>query len=115
MSDLNNILNFTPIGLTHIRNIITSQEALGFRLSVKKTGCSGYAYVADVIKQVNHDDIHFQVEDVTVYVDKNSVQYLQGTMIDFIDHGLGQTKLVFHNPNAANLCGCGESFNLLEE
>lgn len=112
----NTVINFTDMGLRHIRQSIALQsEATGFRLGVKKTGCSGYAYVTEIVTDGKAEDIKFNIEDITVFIEKNSVPYLQGTMIDFIDHGMGQTKLVFHNPNAANLCGCGESFNLLEE
>lgn len=109
------VINFSEAGLKHIKNSITANNGLGFRLSVRKTGCSGYAYVTDVINKINEQDIQFSISDVLVCIDENSVQYLQGTVVDFIDHGMGQTKLVFHNPNAANLCGCGESFNLLED
>lgn len=109
------ILNFTDTGLNHIRNAILAEQALGFRLAVKKTGCSGYAYVTTVVKDHNPDDLQFQVADITVFVDQKSIPLVEGTTIDFVDQGLGQTKLLFNNPNAANLCGCGESFNLLED
>ncbi len=110
-----NVISFTPGGLAHIRNSIAAEKASAFRLAVKKTGCSGYAYRPEIIKEVNEDDLKFNIEDVTVCIDRNSAPYLQGTVIDFVDQGLGQTKMIFHNPNAANLCGCGESFNLPDE
>lgn len=115
MNDNKSIISFTDMGLRHIRKSIEAQVGTGVRLDVKKTGCSGYAYICEVIKDIRSDDIKFAVEDITVCVSKNSVPLLQGTVIDFIDQGMGQTKLVFHNPNAANLCGCGESFTLAEE
>lgn len=106
----------TDNAIQHIKKILAQNDlSVGFRLSIKKTGCSGYAYVTDIISKVIEGDLCHQVGDIFLYVDSKALIYLDGTVIDFVDQGLGQTKLVFHNPNAANLCGCGESFNLPEE
>lgn len=108
------IISLSDNALKHIMRNVEQQNALGFRLAIKKTGCSGYAYVPDIINQINADDLHFSFQNLEIYVAKDSAQFLQGTVVDFQDQGFGQTKLIFHNPNAANLCGCGESFNLAE-
>jgi iron-sulfur cluster assembly protein len=50
-----------------------------------------------------------------VYINPEHFPILKGTVIDFVDHGMGAKEMQFKNPNAASLCGCGESFNLLEE
>lgn len=115
MNEVNAILNFTDSGLKHIQRSIDAEKGLGFRLNVKKTGCSGYAYITEIAKNPEPGDIELNVSDVPVFIAEKAIPYIKGTVIDFIDQGLGQTKLVFHNPNAANLCGCGESFNLLED
>jgi iron-sulfur cluster assembly protein len=109
------IITLTSAALSHIRKNIAHKHALGFRLAVKKTGCSGYSYLPDIISEGRMDDIQFEQEGVSIFIDKNSQKFLQGTVIDYIDQGLGQTKLLFHNPNAGNLCGCGESFHLEQE
>lgn len=109
------IVSFTPNAKMHIKKTIQQQQARGFRLAVKKTGCSGYAYLPDIVNEKKLNDVELQEQDFLVFIDQESIKFLQGTSIDFIDNGLGQTKMVFHNPNAANLCGCGESFNLAEE
>jgi iron-sulfur cluster assembly protein len=109
------IVTLTLHAVNHIKKNINEMQASGFRLAVKKTGCSGLAYVPDIVFEAKSDDICYQFEGISVFVDKDSVKYLQGTVIDYLDYGLGQTKLVFHNPNAASLCGCGESFNLVEK
>lgn len=109
------IITLTPNAIYHIKKNVAEQKAMGFRLAVKKTGCSGFAYVPDIINQPKENDIHIVIEELNIFVDHLSAKYLQGTVIDFVDQGLGQTKLLFNNPNAANLCGCGESFNLADE
>lgn len=111
------IVTLTENAIKHIhKNLNKDSAAIGLRLSIKKTGCSGFAYVTDLIHQIkNEEDIHYKIQDIALYIDPSSAKYLQGVVVDFVDNGLGQTKLVFHNPNAANLCGCGESFTVTEE
>jgi iron-sulfur cluster assembly protein len=109
------LISLTPNAINHIKKVKQNPvypPAASFRLAVKKTGCSGYAYVTAVTTACHEEDIRLEVDDIVVFVDKDSVKFLQGTVIDFIHSGLGESKFVFHNPNAANLCGCGESFNL---
>ena len=45
------------------------------------------------------------------YVDKESLNYLKGSLIDYSEDGLNQ-GIKFHNPNAKAVCGCGESFTI---
>jgi iron-sulfur cluster assembly protein len=53
---------------------------------------------------------HFEHEGqkVTVYVDKKSLIYLQGTTLNFVT-GLMGHGFKFENPNVKGACGCGES------
>jgi iron-sulfur cluster assembly accessory protein len=108
------VVTLTDAAISHIRkNLIRDPTAKGLRLSIKKTGCSGFAYVTDIIKETPETDLHYLFgEDVAVFVEPSAVQFIVGTVIDFVDKGLGQSKLVFNNPNVASLCGCGESFSL---
>lgn len=111
-----NIVTLTPSAANHIQKNLQQHKAHGLRLSVKKSGCSGFAYLTDLVNEVKESDIHFLVEEnLPIYIDPASVKYIQGTVIDFVDQGLGQTKLVFHNPNVVDSCGCGESFYIDEE
>lgn len=111
------IISLTDAAIEHILKIMEqSNNSIGFRLSLKKTGCSGYAYVPDVIKQeqVKANDFHFIAQqNLHVYVDSEHEDFLKGTLIDYVadtNVGLKQKRLVFINPNEKNRCGCGESF-----
>jgi iron-sulfur cluster assembly protein len=44
-----------------------------------------------------------------VLLDRKSTIYLRGVTLDH-KAGLSGRGFVFHNPNATNTCGCGESF-----
>ncbi len=51
----------------------------------------------------------FEDKGIRIVVDKKSILYLAGTVLDFSD-GLNGKGFQFVNPNASRTCGCGESF-----
>lgn len=83
----------------------------GLRLGVKKTGCSGWAYVVDLADRVDPEDAVFEDHGVKVLVKRDHLDFLDGTEIDFRKEGLGEA-FKFSNPNVRDECGCGESFNV---
>ena len=112
--------NQTEITLTdnaklHIEKVLAKESnGLGLRLAVKTTGCSGNQYVIETAKSINEEDKTIEYEGITIIVDKNSLRYLVGTELDFVRDGLN-SSFKFNNPNAAESCGCGESFSLKKE
>ena len=81
------------------------------RVGVKKTGCSGFAYVVNYADDVNADDVVFEHQGVKVVVDRDSLGYIDGTEVDFVKQGLNEA-FRFRNPNVKGECGCGESFTI---
>lgn len=111
----NPIITLTDAAVSHIKKMVDNTEkGAGFRLSIKKTGCSGYAYVPQVIAEAKSDDIHFTHDELEVYIDPACCEVIKGLIIDYVadNIGLKQKRLVFINPNEKNRCGCGESFTL---
>ena len=76
-------------------------KGFGLRLGVRTSGCSGMAYVLEFV-----DD-----KGVKVVVDGKSLQFLDGTQLDFVKEGLNE-GFKFTNPNVKDECGCGESFHV---
>jgi iron-sulfur cluster assembly protein len=81
------------------------------RVSVKGGGCSGLMYDLGFDDQINAADQVFEDKGVKILVDKKSLLYLLGTILDFSD-GLNGKGFQFINPNANRTCGCGESFSV---
>jgi iron-sulfur cluster assembly protein len=112
------IIRFTKAASDHIKSRLEKEpHSVGFRLSIRKTGCSGYAYVPKIIDTIIKTDIHFYTADnLSIYIDPDCETFIKGLMIDYIDDELGlgikQKRLVFINPNEKNRCGCGESFTI---
>ena len=86
-------------------------HGVGLRLAVKKTGCSGFAYVVNYADDIGRDDVVFEQGGVKVIVDPESLRMIDGTEIDFVREGLNEA-FKFRNPNVKGECGCGESFSV---
>jgi iron-sulfur cluster assembly protein len=95
----------------HIKSALSRQGGLGLRLGIKKVGCSGLAYTFDYAKELGTEDALFESNDVKVVVDKSSLPFVDGSVLDFERKGLNETFRI-ENPNAKATCGCGESFTV---
>lgn len=89
----------------------TEPDALGLRVGVKPSGCSGYAYTLDLARQLNDDDHVFTHDDAQIVIDDHALHMLDGTEVDYVSEGLNRL-FKFHNPNVKDECGCGESFSV---
>lgn len=108
-----------PITLTenaakHIQQQLAKHEnGIAFRIGIKKSGCSGFAYIFDYADRLNSDDQSFESNNIIIVVDRASLPYIDGSHIDFTKEGLNST-FKFINPNIDNTCGCGDSFSIKE-
>ncbi|HEY8565382.1 MAG TPA: iron-sulfur cluster insertion protein ErpA [Beijerinckiaceae bacterium] len=94
-------------------NEIMSGEPQGsmLRISVNGGGCSGFQYAFDVDRRRQDDDVLVERDGARVVVDEISLQYMDGSTIDFVDDLIGQSFKI-ENPHATAACGCGTSFSL---
>ncbi len=111
------IITITDAAAEHIKSMLDkNNNGIGFRLSIKKTGCSGYAYVPDIIEKKHEQDLSFiAANGLPVFVDPSCLEFVRDLIIDYINEnnmGIKQKRLVFINPNEKNRCGCGESFTI---
>ncbi len=105
-------ISLTESAANRVRDHIERRGGgLGLRLGVRKTGCSGFAYVINYADEITDDDLVFEDHGVTVVVDRASLEYIDGTEVDFVKQGLNEA-FRFRNPNIRGECGCGESFSI---
>lgn len=82
----------------------------GLRISVEGGGCSGLQYGMALEEQARGDDTVVEAGNIKIFIDPHSAPLLQGVTVDFLD-SMESSGFKFTNPNAANSCGCGKSFN----
>ena len=107
-----NMVSVTETAKKKIFSLL-EEEGLGkeayVKVGVSSGGCSGLSYKLDFIKDLSDGDKLIEDNDVRILVDKKSLLYLAGTVLDF-SGGLNGKGFTFNNPNATRTCGCGESF-----
>jgi iron-sulfur cluster assembly accessory protein len=81
------------------------------RVSVEGGGCSGFSYKFDLAEGADADDIIIEKNSAMVLIDPVSVEYMDGSEIDFVDNLMGQSFQI-RNPLATASCGCGTSFSV---
>ncbi|HET7405769.1 MAG TPA: iron-sulfur cluster insertion protein ErpA [Mycobacteriales bacterium] len=102
----------TDTAAAKVKNLLEQEGRtdLALRVAVQPGGCSGLRY------QLFFDERNLdgdQVNDfggVSVVVDKMSVPYLGGAVIDFVDT-IEKQGFTIDNPNASGSCACGDSFH----
>ena len=107
-------IRITPAARQRMQSFLAANPAAaGVRFGVRKTGCSGYAYLVELAESVAANDAVIEQEGVRLVVDAGSAAFVDGTEIDFTRQGLN-SSFVFRNPNVTGECGCGESFTVNE-
>ena len=105
-------ISLTESAATRVKAFLASRgHGVGLRLGVRKTGCSGFAYVINYADRAAPDDVVFEDRGVQVFVDRTSLDLIDGTVVDFVKEGLNEA-FRFRNPNVKGECGCGESFSV---
>ena len=82
----------------------------GLRVFVSAGGCSGLSYGLVPEDKSTDDDYVLVQYGARLIVDKSSMPFLAGSVIDFQSDKLMGGGFVVKNPNAVTTCGCGESF-----
>ncbi|MDO8186144.1 iron-sulfur cluster assembly accessory protein [Conexibacter sp. JD483] len=111
------MITLTDKGAEKVHEFLDSQrseiDTAGLRVGVRGGGCSGFQY-ALAFDQQRDGDIVFEDRGIRLLVDKPSLPYVQGSVIDYVDELQGAGFKV-DNPNVIAACGCGSSFRVAEE
>ncbi len=106
-------VGFTESAANKVKALVEEEKNpnLKLRVSVDGGGCSGFQYAFSFDENVNDDDTVVEKNGATVLVDVTSMQYLNGSEVDYLE-GLEGARFVVNNPNAKSTCGCGSSFSV---
>ncbi len=105
------MIQMTDQAIAAVKTFITSEgrPGSGLRIAVVGGGCSGFQYDLTLVDKAADNDETYTFGDLPIYVDQNSLLYLKGTVVDYVNDLRG-SGFVFQNPNATSSCGCGHSF-----
>lgn len=110
--DVNEAVKVTPAAAEHFKKALEGKGGKGVRISLKKSGCTGFKYVIDEVGAPQAGDVELTLENgIGVYINPADISALRGSEIDYTKEGLNST-LKINNPNVKDACGCGESFSI---
>jgi iron-sulfur cluster assembly protein len=107
-------MSISPAAAKFARQKLTQRGTpdAAVRLGIKGGGCSGFSYVIQFDDEAARErDTVYEVDGVKFYVDKKSLVYLAGSLLDY-EKTLMFQGFKFRNPNEATSCGCGHSFTV---
>jgi len=110
------VVALTDIAAEKVRAFMKGQETsteVGLRVGVRGGGCSGFQYALALDEQRDDDHV-FEAKGIRVIVDPASLQYVNGSTVDYTESFQGQGFEV-QNPNVVASCGCGSSFRIADE
>ena len=111
---MKDIISITERASNQMTKIIQNAPSgtSGILVGVDKTGCSGYSYKLDFVKQNQVDDFEYvEQNNIKVFIDPKATMFLIGSEMDYSSDKLA-SRFIFKNPNEKSTCGCGESFNI---
>ena len=85
----------------------------GLRVAIRGGGCSGFQYALAFDEQKDEDHV-FENQGIKLLVDQESITFVNGSEVDYVD-GLQGAGFAVNNPNVVAACGCGQSFRTAED
>ncbi|MBF0094511.1 MAG: iron-sulfur cluster assembly accessory protein [Alphaproteobacteria bacterium] len=92
-------ITVTPAAADRVRDLMTRNgpSALGLRVGVKTSGCTGLTYVLEFATEKKPDESVFEDKGVKLFVDAKSLLFLGGLEMDVREGKAGQS-FVFNDP-----------------
>ncbi len=110
-------VTFTDLGADKVRAFLgdksTGSGDAGLRVGVRGGGCSGFQYQL-AFDEVADGDVTFEDHGLRILVDSQSLPYVDGSQIDYVESLQGAGFQV-NNPNVVAACGCGSSFRVADD
>jgi iron-sulfur cluster assembly accessory protein len=105
-------INMKPDAAVKVKNLLEQEgrDDLALRIAVQPGGCSGLRYQLFFDERTLDGDVVSDFGGVSVVVDRMSLPYLNGAVIDFVDT-IEKQGFTIDNPNAGGSCACGDSFH----
>lgn len=106
------MIELTQTAANKVKQQLTKRgKGAGIMVGVRTTGCSGLAYKLEYVDTPNTDQIRYESNGVTIFVNPKDLPYIDGMTMDWRRQGLNE-GFDFINTKEKDRCGCGESFRV---
>jgi iron-sulfur cluster assembly accessory protein len=107
------MIEISKAALSEIERIqkVRERSDRKLRLGVATGGCKEMYYTIDFASSIDPEDIAYEVNGISLVVDRQHLAYLDRLKLDYSEDLMGG-GFRFQNPQAASVCGCGNSFSI---
>ena len=106
----NDAIYLTDTAIKKVKELLKQEDkSFGLRFGVKTGGCSGFSYDLSFDSEKQDDNV-IKLDGIKVFINKDHLDMLKGSKIDYID-GLQGAGFKISTPTAKSTCGCGHSFS----
>jgi iron-sulfur cluster insertion protein len=112
MSENENIIEISPEAAQAVQKIMDEKNLHLLRVYVAGSSCHGAQFGIALDDHILETDTLAESENIKIIIDRQSLDYLRGAQIEYIDDPQKGTGFVIHAPQNANSCsGCGSGGN----
>ena len=105
------MITLTQSAQDKIKEVLAEEDSKSrLRMYVQGGGCAGFSYGFTIDDEQGEDDFEIPAGATSVLIDSLSLQYLEGSVVDYKDD-LEGSRFAISNPKASSTCGCGSSFS----
>ena len=107
---MKSIITVTDSARDHLNLLLATSHNQVLLISLNNKGCSGHSYDYSWVDKssLGKFDELMEFDNGTVAIKSSSVMQLLGSTLDYTSD-IFESKLVWTNPQATGVCGCGKS------
>ena len=107
-------ITITPTAVSAVQDILAQRKLEGYalRVYVAGGGCCGVQFGMALDNTTHPNDATFEMGGIKLLVDDQSINYLQGAKIDFVNDPQRGAGFIVDSPSAqkeGGSCSCGSS------
>ena len=93
---------------------VREQNTSKFQIGFASGGCNDFHYTIDLIDSISERDRVYDIDGVAVSIDLQQLAYFDNLKLDYSEDLMGG-GFRFQNPLATSVCGCGNSFSMVND
>ncbi len=106
------MINLSKAAASEIRRLQSCQKLdTKLHIGIQPGGCADVSYTIDFEEAIQSSDRLYDCNGIQVVIAQENLDYLAGLTLDYSEDLMGGA-FRFHNPNALQTCGCGNSFSI---
>ena len=108
------MIEISKAAISEIKRMQTvrEQNTSKFQIGFASGGCKDFYYTIDLVDSLEDEERVWEIGGISVSIDPHQLGYLYNLKLDYSEDLMGG-GFRFQNSLATSVCGCGNSFSML--